>query len=91
MCCLIVILALLGPRAGIVLWWLFDMSRWARAFDSVIWPILGFIFLPWTTLAYVLVFSQGIVGLDWLLLIIGLVADLGSYSGGYGKRRRLWR
>lgn len=88
MCCLLVILALLGPRAGIILWWLFDMSRWSRAFDTIIWPILGFIFLPWTTLAYVLVFSQGIVGLDWIVLIIGLLVDLGSYGGGYTKRRR---
>ena len=88
MCCLLVILALLGPRAGIILWWLFDMSRWSSAFNTIIWPILGFIFLPWTTLAYVLVFSRGIVGLDWLVLIIGLLFDLGSYGGGYKKRRR---
>ncbi len=88
MCCLLVILALLGPRAGIILWWLFDMSRWSSAFNTIIWPILGFIFLPWTTLAYVLVFSRGISGLDWLVLVIGLLVDLGSYGGGYKKRRR---
>ena len=88
MCCLVIVLALLGPRAGIVLWWLFDMPRWSKAFDSVIWPILGFIFLPWTTLAYVLVYSHGIVGLDWVVLVISLLVDLGSYGGGYKRRRR---
>ena len=88
MCCLLVVLALLGPRAGIVLWWLFDMSRWASAFNSFIWPLLGFIFLPWTTLAYVLVFPQGINGLDLLALILGIIIDLGSYGGGYKKRRK---
>ena len=88
MCCLLVIIALIGPRAGIFLWWLFDMSRWASAFNSFIWPLLGFIFLPWTTLAYVLVFPQGINGLDLLVLILGIIIDLGSYGSGYKKRRR---
>ena len=88
MCCLVIVLALLGPRAGIALWWLFDMTRWSKAFGSIIWPILGFIFLPWTTLAYVLVYSNGIVSLDWIMLIIGLLVDLGSYGGGYKRRRR---
>ena len=88
MCCLLVVIALIGPRAGIILWWLFDMSRWASAFHSFIWPLLGFIFLPWTTLAYILVFPQGINGLDLLALILGIIIDLGSYGGGYKKRRK---
>ena len=32
----------------------------------VIWAILGFIFLPWTTLMYVMVIPGGIVGFDWV-------------------------
>ncbi len=90
MCCLVTIIVLLGPRLGIILWWLFDMARWESAFNSIIWPILGFIFLPWTLLAYVLVVPGGITGLDWLVLALGVVLDITSYSGGgYGRRR--WR
>jgi hypothetical protein len=46
--------------------------------------------LPWTTLAYVLVFPGGVTGFDWIWLILGILIDLGAYSGsGYGNRR--WR
>lgn len=90
MCCLITVLIFLGPRFGILIWWLLDMARWERAFSSFIWPLLGFIFLPWTTLAYVLVFPGGVTGFDWIWLILGILIDLGAYSGsGYGNRR--WR
>ena len=56
MCCLVTVLVFLGPRLGILVWWLLDMPRWNLTFNTFIWPLLGFIFLPWTTLAYVLVF-----------------------------------
>ena len=64
------------------------MSRWTRTFDTILLPILGFIFLPWTTIAYVFVFPGGVTALDLLLLIIGLLVDLGAYGGGYRKRKR---
>jgi hypothetical protein len=89
MCCLIFVLALLGPRAGIIVWWLLDMQRWSLTFDTFIWPLLGAIFLPWTTLAYVWVFPFGITGFDWFWLALGLVLDILFYAGG-GFRRR-WR
>jgi hypothetical protein len=91
MCCLVTILVLIGPRAGIIIWWLLDMARWQSAFDMLIIPLLGFIFLPWTTLAYVLVFSGGLTGFDWALLVLGFLFDIGAYGGGYGNRGRLRR
>jgi hypothetical protein len=91
MCCLVAVLLFLGPRAGVVLWWLFDRARWDRAFDTIIIPIIGFLFLPWTTLAYVLVFSGGLSALDWILLVIALLVDLGSYGGGYRNRAKIRR
>jgi hypothetical protein len=82
----------LGPRAGIVIWWLLEPVRWQRTFDTFLWPLLGFLFLPWTTLAYVVVAPGGVVGLDWILLTLGLVIDLASYTGGgYGNRGRARR
>lgn len=79
-------MALIGPRAAILIWWLLDMSRWSNTFDSIIWPIIGAIFLPWTTLAYVLVAPNGVNGIDWIAIAIGIILDLGSYSGGYRRR-----
>jgi hypothetical protein len=83
---------LLGPRLAAVVWWLFDMNRWSQTFPNIILPILGIIFLPWTLLAYVFVFPGGIVGLDWLWIILGVVLDLSSYGGGgWGNRGRFGR
>ena len=88
MCCLVTIILLLGPRLGAVLWWLFDTNRWSQTFSTIIIPIVGIILLPWTTLAYVLVYPGGVKGLDWLWLIIALLVDLGSYSGSGLRHRR---
>ena len=87
MCCLFTTLMFLGPRAGILVWWLLDRARWVRTFDSFIWAFLGFLFLPWTTLMYVLVSYGGITGFDWVWMGLGLLADISMYSGGgYGNR-----
>lgn len=91
MCCLVAAFLLLGPRVGILLWWLFDMSRWERAFSTFIWPLLGAIFLPWTTLAYVFVFPGGVTGLDWLLMVFAILLDISSYTGGGRETRRRFR
>lgn len=94
MCCAFLLLVLLGPRIVGVFWWLFQPMRWQAAFASWaggnlwwIWPILGIIFLPWTTLMYVIVAPGGVVGWDWLWLGLMLVADIASYAGGAGRRR----
>jgi len=87
MCCFFGALVFLGPRAGILIWWLINPLRWQLAFTNIIWGILGFIFLPWTTLFYVIVFPGGIVGFDWIWLGLGLFFDIASYTGGAWRRR----
>lgn len=88
MCCLAASLMLIGPRLGILVWWLVDQPRWEGAFTNFVWPFLGFMFLPWTTLMFVLVAPNGsVAGFDWVWLFMGLIADLSSYGGGrYGRR-----
>ena len=89
MCCLVTILGLLGPRAAILVWYLFQPSRWNETFETIAWPLLGALFAPWTTLMYVLVAPGGVAGWDWILMIIAVLIDLGSYGGGgYGNRDR---
>lgn len=87
MCCLFSVLLLLGPRAAILVWWLLDPVVWSRAFDAFIWPFLGFLFVPWTTLMYVLVFPAGIDGFDWLWLGLAFVGDIAMWSGGAYRNR----
>ena len=90
MCCFFTTLLLLGPRAAILIWWLINPVRWQATFDTWIWPLLGFIFLPWTTLMYVLVASGGVIGFDWVWIGLAVVADIGMYvGGGYGNRDRI--
>ena len=89
--CLFFTVLLLGPRAGIFFWWLVNPGRWHAAFSSVVWPILGFIFLPWTTLMFVAVAPLGVVsGFDWAWLALAFFADVMTWSSsGYSNRTRL--
>jgi hypothetical protein len=63
--------------------------RYKPLFQTWIWPILGWIFLPWTTLMYMAVAGGGIIGFDWILLGLGVFADMASYFGSYAERRRI--
>ena len=90
MCCMLTTLVMAGPRLALIIWWLFSTSRFNDAFNAIIWPILGIIFAPWTTLMYVILYQGGITGLDWLWMGIAILVDLGSYAGGgWGNRDRL--
>lgn len=88
--CLFVVLLFFGPRSAIALWWIFDPLRFDVTFTSFWLPFLGFLFIPWTTLMYVLVAPGGLNGLDFLWLALAVALDIASYSSGgvYGKRRR---
>jgi len=90
MCCLFTILAILGPRALIFLWWLLEPLRWSAAFETFIFPFLGFLFLPWTTLSYIVVYPGGIDGFDWVIIGLAVLLDIVNIGGGaYGNRQRL--
>jgi hypothetical protein len=86
--CLLVLLMLLSARIALVVMWLFT-NLVDRAFDTFLVPFLGVIFLPWTTLMYVILWSPGggVSGWEWILVALGLVADIGSYGRGAMARR----
>lgn len=49
--CLVVLLAVAAPRVAIAV--LYFFSTWFKGiFDSALWPVLGFFFLPTTMLWY---------------------------------------
>lgn len=87
-CCLFLAAFGLGPRIALLLWWLFG-DRVDAAFDSWILPLLGLLFFPWTTLAYVLMWSAvgGVSGAEWLVVALGVVLDIASYSSRYTKSK----
>ena len=59
-------------------------SRHAGTPPSVpaLWPILGIIFAPWTTMIWVIVSPGGVTGIDWLWVGLAIVVDVGFWSGG---------
>jgi hypothetical protein len=89
MCCTLTALLFVGPRLAILVWYLFTPAYVNSAFDSFIWGFLGFLFLPWTTLMYIAIYPGGIIGFDWILLGLGIFADMASYFGGYRERERV--
>jgi hypothetical protein len=60
-----------------------------RAFDSWLVPLLGFFLLPWTTLAYAVMWSvgtNGVNGFEWFIVVVAFLADLGSLAHGSRER-----
>ncbi len=93
MCCVISALLFFGPRLAIVIWYLVDQARFNLALGSFWLSCLGFIFLPWTLLAYMVAWNPfvGVTGFGWVIVGLGFLGDIAGYTGGYGNRNRVMR
>jgi hypothetical protein len=85
--CLVVLAALAVPRLTILALWL--ATTWFRGvFDAWFWPVLGFLFAPFTLLWYSAVqnWYDGVWG-GWQIagLVLALLLD---FSPAGGKRRK---
>jgi hypothetical protein len=87
--CIVFLAAALSPRFAIFLLWLFDNPRMDRAFDSGWIALIGFFFLPWTTLAWAVAYApvQGVTGFGWFVVIVAFIADITTYTSGHRARR----
>jgi hypothetical protein len=84
---LIALLAVLLPRLTMVCLFLF--TNWfASVFPNVLWPVLGFIFLPLTTLWYSVVVNW--FGGEWgvLPILVAVIAVLIDISPITARRRQ---
>lgn len=87
--CLVALASVISPRFGLFLVWLLT-DRIPRAFDgSWLLAVLGFIFLPWTTLAWAVAWGPlaGVSGFGWFLVVLGFLADLSTHAGAAQARR----
>jgi len=82
-------LALSAPRFAIVLVVIFS-NFIGRAYQTVLWPLLGFLFMPLTTLAYAwAINSRGsVAGFHMVVVVLAVLLDLGLVGGSASRRRR---
>jgi hypothetical protein len=60
------------------------------AYDSWIVPLLGFFFVPWTTLAYAVMWAAGaneVSGIEWFIVAFAFFVDLAAWFGGSRARQ----
>ena len=91
MACLLLVLFVAFPRIALVLLFLFS-NYLERAYHGLIIPLVGFIFLPLTTLVYAWMINTGMptMGINLIILIVAVIVDLGGVGGGAYHRRTRW-
>jgi hypothetical protein len=89
--CLLLLVVLAFPRVVLVLMFLLS-DYLTRAYHGLLLPLLGFIFLPLTTLVYAWEVNSHMAmqGINLLLLVIAVIIDLGGLGGGEWHRRSRW-
>jgi hypothetical protein len=87
--CLLAMVIGLAPRLALIVMAIWG-TRIELAFDSFIWPVLGWIFAPYTTIFYVLVWSPGgISGWDWVWVGLGVVLDIMKWGSIVNNRKEV--
>lgn len=87
--CLLGLLGLITPRVVIVVLVIFT-DYIGRAFDSFLWPLLGFFFLPTTTLAWAWATNTRgeVAGVHLIVVVLAVLLDLGVIGGGRSSLAR---
>jgi len=76
------------PRFVLLVAWSNDGAYWGSLFGSSVWFLGGFLFLPWTTLIYGLVQTNGLSLINWIFLAGALAIDLGTWGiGAFAGRK----
>ncbi len=86
MFCLVGGAAIIGPRFAIVVWWIFG-NKVELALDAWV-ALLGILFLPWTTLAYLIAWQPGGINGNWdiLLIVAGVALDILTYMHRFAAK-----
>ena len=87
--CLLLLLILAFPRVILFCMWFFT-TMINRAYDGLLVPLLGFFFLPITTVVYAWMVDQHrpLAGVNLVILIVAVLLDAGSHGGGRSYYRR---
>ena len=85
--CLAVFIGMMAPRVALVVIWLF--TDWPeRAFEGWVWPLVGFLFMPYTTLTVLAANLNGGVQGAWIALVVFAIGvDLIHHQGAHKRKR----
>jgi len=91
--CLLALFAGMFPRFALVIFWIARPERMDATFTSVLWPVLGIVFLPFTTLIYVLLWEPrvGVTGSDWWWVGLAALLDLSHWAATASQRSSVAR
>ena len=87
--CLLTLFSLIAPR--VVMVFMLLLTDWfSRAYDTIMWPLLGFFFMPYTTVVYMgaMLNNGHAVSGGWLvLMIVAVIADLSGQGSSISSRQ----
>jgi hypothetical protein len=88
--CFLLLVILLFPRVALVLMWIYSTYLQHAFHGGLVLPVLGFIFLPLTTIVYAWELNSGMptAGINLLWLLIAVIIDLGGLGGGAHRQSR---
>ena len=88
--CLLAMGASVAPRLVLLFMWIVG-PRVSAAFNNFLVPLLGLIFLPYTTIMYVLVWNlgTGLSGWDWVWVLLGVGLDAMKWGQIFNKRKEV--
>jgi hypothetical protein len=92
--CLLAFSIAVAPRVVLVLAWIFS-DRWQVVWQNDwVMPLLGILFLPFTTVMYMLAWQPAVAGgahiegWDWMWILLGLILDISKWMGLWGNRNK---
>jgi hypothetical protein len=89
--CLLALIGFFFPRIVLIVLWLSGYLD--KAYATVLWPLLGFFFAPFTTLAYAWAINTNgsVSGIYLVVLVIAVLFDIGVLGGGDRERRKRFK
>ena len=87
-CCLLSIGLFISARLLIIV--LYFQSYIDKAYVSTLYPLLGFFFMPWSTIAYTYCINEcgGVKDIAVLWLILAVMADMGTSGSAVNENKK---
>ena len=86
--CLLVLLSAFAPRLVVIFAWIARPAYFDAVFDTWIFPLIGLIFVPFTTLTWLFLGAppEEIAGADWIWIVLAVLLDLTHDANTYSQR-----